>query len=100
MKSITTIYKSHLETRKGSSECSFFRYNNQMYSQSTDDFIHQSKFGIHKNVKMLTVFFSDNQQMLIMDDVDNYIYGKAVQLKLHKQYLKVLAPEKHQKSRN
>ena len=66
-----------------------------MYSQSSEDSIYQSTFGIHQDVTMLTIFFTNNKTKKHIENVDSFIYGKPVQLKLQKQYIKVLYPQQY-----
>ena len=89
---VNIVYRSHLERGESMAQKSYFRYNNQMYNQGINSSIYKSKFGIHENVTMLTVSFSSKNKMLLMPDVNDFIYGKQVQLKLHKQYLKFVDP--------
>ena len=67
-----------------------------MYKQSAENQICESKFGIDKNVLILTVFLAKNKSKTTMKDVNSFVYGKPVQLKLHKQYLKLLLPENYE----
>ena len=94
---IRTYYNSHSENISIQERCIFFRFNNQMYWQTAEDQIFESKFGIHKNVSILSISFAKDKRKTTMNKVDSFIYGKPVQHKLHKQYLKVLTPDKHKK---
>ena len=46
---------------------------------------------------MIAVYFSKMKGLQVMQNADDFIYDKSVQLKLHKQYLKVVSPKKQQK---
>ena len=67
-----------------------------MYSQGNDNFIYGSNFGIRKNVTMIAVYITEKKSLQVMENVDNFIYDKSVQLRLHKTYLKLVSPQKHQ----
>ena len=92
---VDTYYNSHSENNSNVERNVFFRFNNQMYRQNAEDQICESEFGFHKNVSILSVFLAKQKSKINMKDVNNFIYEKPVQLKLHKQYLKHLLPEKH-----
>merc|ERR1712208_228686 len=81
----------------------YFRFDNKMYTQGENGLIFESSFGAHQGVTMLSVHLSRNQVMLLMKNVDDFIYDKETLLRLSRQYLKVLDPakfmDKHQKSK-
>merc|ERR1712208_234011 len=81
----------------------YFRFDNKMYTQGEDGLIFESSFGAHQGVTMLSVHLSSNQGMLLMKNVEDFIYDKETLLRLSRQYLKVLDPakfmDKHQKSK-
>ena len=64
-----------------------------MYSQGVDDVIYECNFGLKKNVFMIAVCLSKTKKNLLMENVDDFIYGKSAQIKLHKHYQKFLSPE-------
>ena len=96
-------YRSHMEKKEGYVESCYFRFDNQMYTQGEDGLIFESSFGAHQGVTMLSIYLSKNQGMLLMKNVEDFIYGKETLLRLSRQYLKVVEPEKfmekHQKSK-
>ena len=51
-------YRSHMEKKEGYVESCYFRFDNQIYTQSSNDSIYQSKFGIHENVTMICISLS------------------------------------------
>ena len=57
-----------------------------MYSQNDEDAIKQADFGLHKNVILIAVCLSRKRNVLLMENVDEYIYEKSIQKKLYKQY--------------
>merc|ERR1712208_259051 len=81
----------------------YFRFDNKMYTQGEDGLIFESSFGAHQGVTLLSVHLSRNQGMLLMKNVEDFIYDKETLLRLSRQYLKVLDPakfmDKHQKSK-
>ena len=92
---LSASYKSHVEVGNTLGPRSYV--NNKMYSQGCDDSIYRSNFGICKNLTMIAVYFSKMKGLQVMQNADDFIYDKSVQLKLHKQYLKVVSPKKQQK---
>ena len=88
---LTAVYKSHVEIKEDPEV--FFRFNKKMYTQSPDGNIYESYFGIHKDVEIVFVYLSKQKRMVVMKNVDDYIYGQKVQLKLRKQHLKFLEPQ-------
>ena len=89
-------YKSHIEIEQNVK--TFFRFDNQMYTQGADDSIYESSFGAHDNVLMVGVFISKEKQSLIMENYQVFTYGKQAQLKLRKLRLKLISPLKYEEN--
>ena len=85
---LSTSYKSHVEEGSKQGPHAHFRFNNRKYSQGNDNFIYGSNFGIRKNVTMIAVYITEKKSLQVIENVDNFIYDKSVQLRLHKTYLK------------
>jgi hypothetical protein len=89
------IYKSHLEEINPNQCRAFFRCKERVFYQSSTGSVCESKFGVHRNVKMLSVQFSKNK-CIIADDTETFIYESKVQLNLLRTYLSAMSPEKHE----
>ena len=85
-------YKSHIERKSEIEQSVFFRFDCKMYTQGVDDVIYEAGFGLHKNVFMLAVCLYQRKNLLVMENVDDFIYGRPIQLKLYKHYDQYLAP--------
>ena len=86
-------YRSHIEMKYLIGEQTFFRFNNQVFTQKSDR-IFQSCFGVHKSVKILAFYVTKIMSSIDVNNAENFIYDQAAQLKLHKKYLKYINPEK------
>ena len=75
-------YKSHIERTQKSQSLTYFRYNNEMYSQGEDESIYLSTFGIHNEVTLIALYICEMKEILMMDMVNDFIYDAPIQLKL------------------
>jgi hypothetical protein len=91
-------YLSHVgkiaEQNKGSN-FTFFRHENKMLYQNDEGSICKSNFGFHKDVKMLSIIFSEDCNALNPQYVKSLVYESQTQKYLQKKYLSVLSPEQH-----
>ena len=80
------MYISHIkQTSKEGKQLNsaFFRQRDQILYQNSDGNICQSSFGIHKNVKMLTLLFSEGKEN--PESLDNFVYKSQVKKILSKK---------------
>ena len=89
---VLLFYRSHIKTNTDLENQSFFRYNNQVYTQKNSG-VYRSYFGNHESVKTIAIYVSRNIVNHIFEDVQNFIYDQQILLKLHRQYWKHLKPE-------
>ena len=91
-------YMSHVgkivEQNKGSN-FTFFRNENKMLSQNDEGSICKSNFGVHKDVKLLSIIFSEDLNALNPQDVKSLVYESQTQKYLQKKYLSVICPDQH-----
>ena len=90
------LYRSHLEEIGEMKQQAFFRWNNQMHTQGTDSMIYRTDFGLHENVTMVSVTLASKDGVQVAHEVDDFIYGKHIQLKLSKTYMKNLNRDKYE----
>ena len=93
---IRISYRAHAELQVDSQYQVFFRYNNQMYTQDDNGSINQAYFGVHNNVTMISIYISNQKGTNVVENVDEFIYGKHEQLKLRQQYQKFISPKKYE----
>ena len=92
------FYKSHYqEGIKEDQICmsSFFNCDSKLVYQNLTADICESKFGIHRNVKLLSVFCTNINSDQNYKESKNFVYGSKELLKLNKKYLSVMNPEQH-----
>ena len=91
------IYKSHVQEKTQDQSCAYFKFNEKICYQNSSGGISESQYGVHRNVKMLAVQFLSSSNPQIFDLTENFVYDRKVQLSLHKRYLSIISPKKHEK---
>ena len=85
---IKIIYQSHLDINETGKQKAYFRFNNKMFTQEDSDYIYKSSFGIIQNVTMLSVRLCKKNVSILMNNYEEFTYGKQILMKLQKEYLK------------
>ena len=91
----TVSYISHLEEKEENQYSAFFRVQDEVFQQNSDTEICKSRYGNQRNVILLALQFSLNEPTNISLNKEQFVYEKKVQLSLHRKYLSVMSPDKH-----
>ena len=86
-------YRSHAKFDLFNKLRVYFRYNKWMYLQENDEMIIRHKYGLHKNVFLISVVISKKTPSLMMENFKDFVYGDKDQKKLRRTRLKCLNPE-------
>ena len=87
-------YKSHVEQDTETPMRTYFRFNNQIFTQ-IDASIYPSSFGKRQNVALISLVISTKRNSLLFENVKEYIYGEKDQVKLRQKRLENLDPQKY-----